>query len=119
TRHNSFELAVETVGSFGGRSARGLWTGTTAGSDRLAELQSDLEDELAVAGWPKESRKFSAHLTLCRIKNSKAGVKLVQVSHEYKDFKLGSIMVDSVSVYQSQLTSDGPIYTILGNYKLS
>ena len=119
SKHSSFELAVETVGSFGGKSARVLWVGTTQVSDNLAELQSDFEEQLAVAGWPKDSRKFSAHLTLCRIKNSKAGIKLAQVSKEYKDFKLGSIMVDSVSVYQSQLTSDGPIYTILGNYELS
>jgi 2'-5' RNA ligase len=37
---------------------------------------------------------------------------------EYKDFKLGTMPADSVSVYQSQLTPKGPIYTVLGNYRL-
>jgi len=118
SRHESFELALETVGHFGGRSARVLWVGTGQNSDNLLQLQSDLEEQLASAGWPRETRKFSGHLTLCRVRNSKAGVKLAQVTEEYKDFKLGTIAADSVLVYQSQLTPKGPIYTVLGNYKL-
>jgi 2'-5' RNA ligase len=117
-RHESFELALETVGHFGGRSARVLWVGTGQNSDNLLQLQGDLEEQLASAGWPKETRKFSGHLTLCRVRNSKAGVKLAQMTEGYKDFKLGTISADSVSVYQSQLTPKGPVYTVLGNYKL-
>ena len=118
SRHESFELALETVGHFGGRSARVLWIGTGQNSDNLLQLQSDLEEQLASAGWPKETRKFSGHLTLCRVRNSKAGVKLAQMTEGYKDFKLGTIWADSVSVYQSQLTPKGPVYTVLGNYGL-
>jgi len=118
SRHESFELALETVGHFGGRSARVLWIGTGQNSDNLLQLQSDLEEQLTSAGWPRETRKFSGHLTLCRVRNSKAGVKLAQMTEGYKDFKLGTIWADSVSVYQSQLTPKGPIYTVLGNYKL-
>lgn len=119
SRHKSFELDVETVGHFGGRSARVLWVGTGQNSNNLLQLQNDLEEQLASAGWPKETRKFSGHLTLCRVRNSKAGVKLAQITEEYKDFKLGTIWADLVSVYQSQLTPKGPIYTVLGNYELS
>jgi len=118
-RHKSFDLNIETVGHFGGSSARVLWVGMGAGSDNLFELQKDLEEQLAQAGWPKESREFTGHLTLCRIKKPAAGVKLAQASENYKDFKLGIISADSVSVYQSQLMPSGPIYTVLGNYKLS
>jgi len=57
-------------------------------------------------------------LTLCRVKDSRAGLKLAQVVDKYKDFKLGTMPADSVSVYQSQLTPQGPAYTLLGNYKL-
>ena len=118
SRHKSFELDVETVGHFGGRSARVLWIGTGQNSDNLLQLQSDLEEQLASAGWPKETRKFSGHLTLCRVRNSKAGVKLAQMTGGYKGFKLGTILADSISVYQSQLTPKGPVYTVLGNYGL-
>ena len=117
-RHRKFELDVESVGCFGGRSARVLWIGTGRGSDNLLQLQEDLEQQLDLAGWPKEGRKFSAHLTLCRIRNSKAGIKLAQISGQYQDYKLGTMPAHEVSVYQSELTPEGPIYTTLGNYAL-
>lgn len=117
-KHKGFELGIEKVGHFGGRSARVLWVGTGAGSDNLCRLQKDVESQLALAGWPEESRDFSGHLTLCRIKNSKAGITLAQISEGYRDFEVGMIVADSVFVYQSQLTPKGPVYTVLGNYKL-
>lgn len=117
-RHKNFELEVEKVGYFGGRSARVLWVGTGQNCENLLQLQSDLEQALASAGWPRETRKFAGHLTLCRVRNSKAGVKLAQMTDEYKDLKLGTVSADSISVYQSQLTPKGPVYTVLGNYQL-
>jgi 2'-5' RNA ligase len=117
-RHKSFELDIEQVGHFGGRSARVLWVGMGDGREDLLKLQKDLDEQLASAGWPKEGREFSGHLTLCRIRNPKAGFKLAEISEGYKDLNLGTLSADSVSVYQSQLTPKGPIYTVLGNYKL-
>jgi 2'-5' RNA ligase len=117
-RHGNFELEVEKVGYFGGKSARVLWVGTGQNCENLLQLQSDLEQELASAGWPRETRKFSGHLTLCRVRISKAGVKLARMTEEYRDLKVGAVSADSISVYQSQLTPKGPIYTVLGNYKL-
>jgi 2'-5' RNA ligase len=117
-RHRSFELDIESVGHFGGTSPKVLWVGTGKGGENLLELQKDIEESLALAGWPEETREFSGHLTLCRIRNPKAGIKLAQASVDYKDFKLGTMPADSVCVYQSELTPAGPIYTVLGNYKL-
>ncbi len=117
-RHNSFDINVESVGFFGGRAPKVLWVSTGKGNDNLLQLQKDLEEQLASAGWPRETRTFSGHLTLCRIRNHKAGSKLATVSEDYRDFKLGTISADSLSVYQSQLTPKGPVYTLLGNYKL-
>ena len=117
-RHKAFELDIESVGHFGGKSARVLWVGTGQNCEKLLQLQQDLEKQLDLAGWPREARKFSGHLTLCRVRSSKAGVELAQMTREYEDFELGTMSVDSVSVYQSQLTPKGPIYTVLGNYRL-
>jgi 2'-5' RNA ligase len=117
-KHSSFEINVESVGCFGGRSARILWVGAGEGNENLLKLQNDLEEQLALAGWPKETRDFSGHLTICRIKNPKAGLKLAQISKDYRDLKLGTISADAVSVYQSRLTPTGPVYTLLCSYKL-
>jgi 2'-5' RNA ligase len=117
-RHRAFDLAVKEVGHFGGRSARVLWVGAGQQSEPLSALQQDLEEQLAEAGWPKEARKFSAHLTLCRVRNTKAGTRLAEVTGQFRDFDLGVMRADSVSVYESKLTPQGPIYTCLGNYRL-
>jgi 2'-5' RNA ligase len=116
--HKNFTLNIESVESFGGRSAKVVWVGAGKGADELIGLQKDLDGRLEEAGYPKDEREFSAHLTLCRVRNPKAGFKLADVCREFADYKLGSISVDAVRVYQSQLTPKGPIYTVLGNYKL-
>jgi 2'-5' RNA ligase len=118
-RHKSFELDIESVGHFGGRSPKVLWVGTGRGKENLLKLQEDIEKSLASAGWPEETREFAGHLTLCRIRNSAAGMKIAQVSENCKDFKVGTISADSVCVYQSELKPSGPVYTVLGSYELS
>ena len=117
-RHKRFELDIESVGYFGARSAKVLWVGTGRGKDSLCRLQKDLAKELASVGWPEEPRQFAGHLTVCRIRNTKAGIKLAALSEDYRDFWAGSIEADSVSVYQSQLRPAGPVYTRLAEYKM-
>jgi len=117
-RHQAFNVAVGRVGHFGGQSARVLWVGVGHGCDALQALHQDLETRLAESGWPKEARQFSAHLTLCRIRNARAGAKLARLTQDYKAFDLGTMQATAVRVYESQLTSGGPIYTCLGNYAL-
>jgi len=115
-RYGGFDIDIEKVGHFGGRTAKVVWVG--AGSEKLAELQNDLELHLAEAGFAEDNRPFTAHLTLCRVRNPRAGAKLAELLAAYKDFRLGRLSADSVCVYQSQLTAKGPVYTLLGNYNL-
>jgi len=118
SQHEHFDIDVETVGYFGGTSAKVLWVGAGRDCAGLLALQNDLDEQLAQAGWPEENREFAAHLTLCRIRNPKAGFQLAQLADQYKDFKVGTIAADAVTVYQSELTPSGPIYTVLGRYEL-
>jgi 2'-5' RNA ligase len=117
--HQNFTLDIESVGSFGGRSAKVVWVGAGKGTEELLALQKDLDDRLTQAGFPSEDRQFSVHLTLCRVKNFKAGFKLADACVFFKDYKLGSISADALCIYQSQLTPQGPIYTLLESCKLS
>ena len=116
--HEGFDLDVVKVGCFGGISARVLWAGIGQENEHLQRLQEDIEGALAKSDWPAENRKFTGHLTLCRIRNSKAGIKLAQLAKNYEDLQLGSVLIDSVCVYQSQLTSQGPVYTVLSRTAL-
>ena len=109
--HQKFNLEIESVGSFGGRSAKVVWVGAGKGTDALLALQKDLDDLLAQAGYPKEEREFSAHLTLCRVNHPMAGIKMGEAIAQFSHLKLGSIAADAIYVYQSQLTL--PAQTIL------
>lgn len=116
--HAAFDLDVETVGCFGGRSARVLWAGTTDGGQTLTQLAEGLDEKLSAIGFARETRRFTGHLTLCRIKNYQAGIKLAGLVNSYGPFKAGVSFVDSIVVYQSRLTKTGPVYTAIGTYKL-
>ena len=117
-RHTSFVLEVGGVGCFGGASAKVLWVGAGRDCNELVGLQSDIEKGLARAGWREETRRFTGHLTLCRIRNARAGRVLAAISKDYEGLELGSLEVEDVCVYQSQLTPAGPIYTVLSRSKL-
>jgi 2'-5' RNA ligase len=117
--HQKFNLDIESVGSFGGRSAKVVWVGAGKGTDALLALQKDLDEQLTLADFPSEDREFSAHLTICRVRNPKAGLKLAEVVGQFAKLKLGLIDASAVCVYQSQLTPDGPIYTLLASFKLA
>ncbi len=109
--HKGFSVNVGKVGSFGS-TARVLWVGIDK-SDALLGLQKDLDEQLSQAGWPGDKKQFAGHLTLCRIKKPQAGRKLQDLIKDYRDMNLGSFGADSICVYKSELTSSGPIYTVV------
>jgi RNA 2',3'-cyclic 3'-phosphodiesterase len=115
-KHAGFKLEVEGAGCFG-KPAKVLWIGISR-SDELAGLQKEVEKALAKAGWPEDERAFASHLTLCRINSSFAGRKLAEIADDYKDTHFGSITVDSVCVFESELGPTGPRHTLLKRCKL-
>lgn len=118
SHHRRFNLAFEGVGHFGGRNARVLWIGVQEGRERLRALQEDLEGALDSAGWPREGRRFSAHLTLCRIKAPQAGRLLVDAIEPFAEVDMGITPIDHMTLYQSELRKQGPRYTPLGHFTL-
>lgn len=69
-----FELSIGGAGAFPspGRP-RALWLGVHDTSGELRRLAEKVDQALAVAGWPRETRPFRAHLTLARTDGVPAG----------------------------------------------
>ena len=95
-----------------------IWVGIER-SEALLRLQKDLVAIFAEAGWSAENREFSGHLTLCRIKKPRFGRRIAELSKDYSELDFGSLAVDSIRVYQSHLTSSGPVYTVVNENMLS
>ena len=63
----AFRLALDGVGTFGGRSApRVVWIGLREGTEPAAELAERVEAVCRAAGLEPETRPFRGHVTLAR-----------------------------------------------------
>jgi len=115
--HTAFSVDIRQVGTFG-RPIKIVWLGMGERSRELKNLQKDLDDRYVAIGFPKEDRDFTGHLTLCRIKTFKASRIVEPIVQKYADTQLGNQEVAAVCVYKSELTPDGPVYTLLQKSEL-
>jgi 2'-5' RNA ligase len=108
------ELDVCAMGCFPNMNRpRVVWVGIEKGAEALHQLQRRLEDELDKIGFPREDRKFKAHLTIGRVKKQKGISRLCQLIEEEREIALGSMRAEKISVMKSKTLPTGPIYTEL------
>jgi 2'-5' RNA ligase len=84
----------------------------------LGKISSSIDEGTSKFGFEKEKRKFSAHLTIGRVKSAKNKDRLLQIINKYSDVELGNIDVKSIKLKKSELTPKGPIYTTIKEVKL-
>ncbi len=80
----------------------------------MEELQGRLVKGLAEIGFEPEARKFHPHLTLGRAKGFVKDLDLFQ-----RDYESGEIFVNSIALFKSTLTPNGPIYEKIEEYRFS
>jgi 2'-5' RNA ligase len=112
-----FQLEVGGLGGFPNpRRVRVAWVGISGEVDKLQQLQQRVEFSLAKIGFPAESRKFTPHLTLARVRDQVSPDERQSFGYfvESTDFKAPcNIIVDTVFLMKSQLTKRGAIYSKL------
>ena len=112
-------LAVEGAGAFPNiKSPRVLWIGVTGDIEKLATLQTSVEDAMDGLGFEREERKFSPHLTLARIKFPKPRDNWPRVIEGIRDVKLGGFEAGHLSLMKSELRREGAVYTEVGRVEL-
>lgn len=113
-RHHPFSARLEGVGGYPSpRDPRVVWVGVTAGSEEFRLLQRTVEDELDAEGFGRDSRPFTAHLTVGRVKGGLRGPRLEGLVVPGLDFP-----VERLLVKQSTLAPGGSLYTDRGSYPL-
>jgi 2'-5' RNA ligase len=116
-----FRMSVEGLGSFGNpRRPRTVWIGVGEGSAEVKELQAALEAKMLELGcYRREERAFTPHVTLGRVKQADPEERLAALLQKKADWKGGTVEVREVLVMSSELTSKGPIYTVLSRAPLA
>ncbi len=95
------------------RRARVLWVGFGSGSEKMVTLQRLVEGALSVIGFAEERRRFSAHLTVGRIKRPMEPLDLSAVEVPRLLFQ-----IEQVCLKRSRLTPKGSIYTDVASFPL-
>jgi len=116
-----FRLTVRDLGVFPNlKRVQVAWVGISGEVDELTRLQKRLESKLAPLGFTPESRPFTPHLTLARLRerasaNERQGFGELMASTKFEG---GDIEVKDISLMKSQLTRAGAIYSRISQVRL-
>lgn len=114
-----FEVEARGVGFFPGPTKpRIIWSGfDKQGAEVLSLLNKAVERDLEQLGFEKEQRKFRPHVTLGRVK-SRQRPDFTELGEEIGARSFGKSYIKDIILYESQLRSDGPRYTVLDRFTL-
>lgn len=109
-------IEVRGVGFFPNpHSPRVFWAAVHA-PPALAELARQTDQALHRLGVPPESRPFSPHLTLARIREPAPLASLHRAIAALPAAEFGRFTADRFYLYQSRLNPSGSVYTRLSEY---
>ncbi|HEY2825997.1 MAG TPA: RNA 2',3'-cyclic phosphodiesterase [Pirellulales bacterium] len=111
-----FEIVAAGAGAFPSAGhPRTVWLGLNEGAEQMELVYQAVERLLEPLGFPKEHRRFTAHLTLGRVRGGDpTGFnELAELVRKHAEFDAGAMTVDSVTVFSSTLGRDGPMYEVL------
>jgi 2'-5' RNA ligase len=117
--HEAFSVPVGGVGGFPSvNRPRVVWVGCHDADARLKTLARAVQMAMQEFGFEPEHREFAAHLTLGRIKWPRPDVTLTKLLDSLRDCACGTLRVDAVHLFESQLNPQGSIYTKLSSHTL-
>jgi 2'-5' RNA ligase len=117
--NGAFDLSLANLGTFPPeRPARVVWAGCGEGADALVSLAVRVEGALDAAGFPREERPFSPHLTLGRVRDPYAGREVARRVAQAPPVAFGTLRVNEVVLMKSVLSPAGPAYSPVSVAKL-
>lgn len=99
------------------QAPRVIWAGIHDSSKNLLKIRDHIEETLAAEGFPTESKSFSPHLTLGRVKDHASCEGLYEIM---KNIKLADqiLRISEIRLMESVLTPRGPKYSCIHIVKL-
>jgi 2'-5' RNA ligase len=115
--HAPFSVTLEGVGQFGDKAPHTLFVGVQP-SDPLLRLAAKIEQVLQRIGLPPETRRYTPHVTVARLKNG-SRARVGQFLAEHGLFRVGPIPVETFELFSSHLGRSGAHYRSESTYTLA
>ena len=119
----SFEISVKDLGVFPNISRPNvIWIGVE-NSEKLFTLHQRVQAVASQIGSVPEKRQFSAHLTLGRVTrkgyNKRVRSQIRKTLEESVKYNFGKVLVNSIHIFQSDLTPKGAKHSTIFERKLA
>jgi 2'-5' RNA ligase len=109
----AFDAVLGGLGAFPNpRRARVLWAGLAAGAEPLQALAAALEAALRRRGFDRADQRFTAHLTIGRVRDPRADWTERLSAVPAPDPALARFRVDRLLLMESKLSPKGSTYTV-------
>ena len=109
-----FNIQLQGLGAFPKPNhPRVVWAGIQKGSEELKDVFQQLEPRLRGLGFKPDTKGFSPHLTIARVRNGRNKFRLAELIQEMANYEFGTIQAKCLRLKKSDLTPRGPIYTNL------
>lgn len=110
----SFQVGLSGVGFFRDPTyINVIWVGIRTGAAELGAIYDMLEPKLERAGFRRDSRGFSPHLTIARVRAVRDRRTLLASLAKRVNQDFGTFTAQGLRLKKSVLTPHGPIYTTL------
>jgi 2'-5' RNA ligase len=112
-----FTVQIKGLGAFPNPNyPRVIWAGITTGADQLKNVFSQLEPQLRGLGFTPDSKGFSPHLTIARVRSGRNKQQLAKFITENANYEFGAVNAKCLRLKKSDLTPRGPVYSTLKEF---
>lgn len=114
----SFKMEINKLGVFGSRYApKVVWLGFEE-FEYYQNLFKIVEENLVLMGFEPNRGNFVPHITIGRIKKLDSTKRFWKTIEKAGPYSSQIINIDEISLIQSHLTTQGPIYKTLQSFRL-
>lgn len=122
SNYSPFEIRVDKLGVFPNKQrARVLWVGIDS-QISLNKLVDAFEMDLSELGFASESRPYSPHLTLARVRGHARLVDLQKINELVSSTSLprsAFALANKIVLFRSELNPSGSVYNALSEFVLT
>lgn len=109
-----FDVKINGLGAFPTiKYAHAVWAGIREGADGLRDVFNQLEPRLRKLGFRPDSKGFSPHITIARVRTGRNKTELARCVDELANYEFGTLRADCLKLKKSILTPKGPVYSTL------